>query len=100
MRKPLWMQLIRLSANKEVEDAQKVGDRTLAIFLGKGFYHFTTYNMVGRKPSVFENIPYENHLEGQWSYIYYSYDLDAQTATGWVRFAGAAEDGEDIISRA
>jgi hypothetical protein len=51
--KPQWLQLARLTSNKDVEDATKTGDRTLAVFIGKGFYHFTTYSMIGPKASIF-----------------------------------------------
>jgi hypothetical protein len=74
VKKPQWLQLARFSSNEEVEDAKNMGDRTLAVFIGAGFYHFTTYNLVGPKVNVFQNVPYDNHLEGVWSFIHYSFD--------------------------
>ena len=41
--KPAWMALSRLSLNANYEgDARAVGDRALAIWVGAGYYHFTT----------------------------------------------------------
>lgn len=45
----------------------------LAVWVGKGFYHFTTYNKIGNKVSISQNIDYGDNLEGQWNYIYYSF---------------------------
>lgn len=39
------MMLARFTVTKDYQDMKELGDRTLAIFIGKGFYHFTTYNM-------------------------------------------------------
>ena len=38
-----WSIIARLSKNADYADA-RVGDRTLAVWLGDGFYHFTTYD--------------------------------------------------------
>jgi hypothetical protein len=38
----------------------------LATFIGKGYYHFTTYEK-------FVDINYHHSLEGIWNFIYYSY---------------------------
>lgn len=50
-----------------------VGDRTLANFLGRGFYHFATYNLNNNAVNVIQNINYDNSLEGVWNFIYFSY---------------------------
>jgi hypothetical protein len=42
-----------MAINKPYDDMKTVGDRTLAIWVGKGFYHFTTYNL---KNNVVNNI--------------------------------------------
>jgi hypothetical protein len=42
--KPEWMGLTRMTTNRNFEDATRPGDRTLAIWIGRGFYHFTTYD--------------------------------------------------------
>lgn len=41
--KPDWMGMTRLTVNRDYTDASKPGDRTLAIWVGRGYYHFTTY---------------------------------------------------------
>lgn len=45
--KPDWMALARFTSNTDHKDLANVADRTLAIWVGKGFYHFTTYNLRG-----------------------------------------------------
>jgi hypothetical protein len=60
VKKPLWQQLVRFSSNKPTEDAANVGDRTLAIYLSAGGYHFTTYNLKGPRLSVSKDIPYRD----------------------------------------
>jgi len=41
--KPAWMALSRLTLNEDYQrDAGAVGDRALAIWVGAGYYHFTT----------------------------------------------------------
>jgi hypothetical protein len=49
-----------------------MGDRTLAVYLGKGGLHFSTYDTVSENGDLFENIPYDD-IEGKWGYIYFSY---------------------------
>ena len=36
--------LIRLTNTEKFEDNVELGNRVLAIWVGKGYYHFTTYN--------------------------------------------------------
>jgi len=43
LEKPDWMGLARMSTNRALKDATNPGDRTLAIWIGRGFYHFATY---------------------------------------------------------
>jgi hypothetical protein len=50
-----------------------MGDRTLAVWIGAGFYHFTTYNTIGGRTTLSENMDYANRLEGVWTYFYYSF---------------------------
>ena len=64
-----------------------IGDRTLAVWIGAGFYHFTTYNTIGNVVNVINNVPYENNLEGVWTYLYYSYKQDEMTAKGYLKFS-------------
>jgi len=79
--KPAWMALARFTVNENNGDIG-IGDRTLAIFIGKGFYHFTTYNLRGQIPNVYENVNYGDQLEGVWTFFYYSYG--EEIATAWV----------------
>lgn len=72
-QKPAWLQLARFATNKEVEDAKSVGDRTLAIFIAKGYYHFTTYSLNGNKLSVGADVNYGDQLEGVWSFLYFGF---------------------------
>jgi len=43
--KSAWHPLFRLTSNKpeEITDGAKIGDRTLAVWVGDGYLHFTTY---------------------------------------------------------
>lgn len=65
-----------------------MGDRSLAIFMGRGYYHFTTYNIGRGKLVESDNIEYGGDLEGVWSFIYFSFDQDVECATGLIRFPG------------
>lgn len=47
----------------------------LAIWLGKGYYHFTTCDEAKKQPNVIANINYPEDLDGVWTYIYYSYSV-------------------------
>jgi len=51
-----------------------VGDRALALWLGKGYYHFTTYN--GGNPNVINNVNHPADIEGLWTFIYHSHNLE------------------------
>lgn len=44
LNKQPWHTLIRLTNQRNLNDMTNMGDRTLAIWIGKGFYHFTTYD--------------------------------------------------------
>lgn len=63
-----------------------MGDRTLAIWVGRGYYHFTTYNLKNNVVNNIQNIDYELSLEGVWNFIYYSYSASREQATGFVKF--------------
>ena len=65
-----------------------MADRTLAMWVGVGFYHFTAYGN-GNVNNVV-NMNYDNLLDGEWNYIHYGYKLiNANTgnAVGWVYFS-------------
>lgn len=67
-----WSFVSRLSKNNDLQDIT-LGDRVLAIWLGKGFYHFTTYN--DNNANIFNNVNHPTDLEGLWTYIHYSHSL-------------------------
>lgn len=57
----------------------------MAIWIGAGFYHFTTINVVN-------NVNYNNLLDGYWNYIYFGYKKFEKTGKviGHVMFGGNA----------
>lgn len=80
-------QLIRLTNTQKYEDSNQLGNRVLAVFIGKGYYHFTTYDISKKKASIAENIDYGDYLEGHWNYIYFSFTAkDNPRAIGFVHF--------------
>jgi hypothetical protein len=69
--KPAWMGLTRMTTNRNYKDATSAGDRTLAIWVGAGFYLFTTYTT--DNVNVYANVDYGMNLDGQWNFVYYCY---------------------------
>lgn len=89
INKPVWMGLSRLSVNRDFSDLSRPGDRCLAIWVGSGYYHFTTTN--GGVTNQISNINYDTFLDGQWIYIHFGYervDSDHGRAKGIVFFPG------------
>lgn len=68
-----WYIVSRMTKNKPYADVG-LGDRTLALWQGQGYYHFTTYNINGQ-PNLVNNINYGD-IEGVWTFIYFSYSLE------------------------
>jgi len=63
----------------------------LAIWTGKGYYHFTTYDKKTNKASISANTNYDDFMEGNWNYIYYSFTAqDQPRAVGFVHFGELA----------
>ena len=60
------------------------GDRTLAIWLGKGFYHFTTYSH--KYANIVHNIDHPVDIEGLWTFIYYSHNLYKKESVAMIKF--------------
>ena len=52
MDKAPFNHLIRLTNTEKYEDNVELGNRVLAIWVGKGYYHFTTYNKASNKVSI------------------------------------------------
>lgn len=69
---------------------QALGNRVLANWVGKGAYHFATYDKLTNKPNVYTDAKYDDYLEGHWNYIYFSYS--SGKAVGFV-FFGDLESG-------
>ncbi len=65
VNKPPWTALARLTINANYEgDARAYGDRTLAIWVGAGFYHFTTYGLAPESVNFWNNVNYDVQLDG------------------------------------
>lgn len=45
--------------------------RSLSLWLGSPFYHFCTY--IPGNSNYYSNVEYNQMLDGQWNYIYFSY---------------------------
>lgn len=84
VKKPAWLSLVRLTTNKPYADMAALGDRDLAIWIGRGFYHFTTYNLKTNVVNNIQNIDYDLSLEGVWNFIYFGYSGSRQQVTGFV----------------
>lgn len=68
--KATWHTLCRMTKNRNHGDIG-TRDRTLAIWVGVGYYHFTTYTPGNN--NVAQNIPYKEQLDGSWNFIYFAY---------------------------
>jgi hypothetical protein len=44
--------MVRLTNTEKYEDNNEFGNRVLALWVGKGYYHFTTYDKAANKVSV------------------------------------------------
>jgi hypothetical protein len=42
--KPQWMGMARLTTNQQYGDQDEIGDRTLGVWMGRGYYYFSSYN--------------------------------------------------------
>lgn len=71
MDKPTWMALARFTTNENYGDTG-YADRTLAIWVGTGFYHFTTYS--NGNNNIMNNVKYGTKLDGVWVYVYFGYE--------------------------
>lgn len=82
MRAP-WHTLARLTNRRNHADLAVPGDRTLAAWIGWGFYYFAAYSK-GINEKV-DKIPYKV-LDGEWNYVTFSYKKGS--ARGVVVFNG------------
>jgi len=67
-----WYIVSRLTKNPGTGDIG-LGDRTLAIWQGQGYYQFATFNVKGQ-PNLVQNVEYGD-IEGVWTFVYFSYSL-------------------------
>ena len=65
--------MIRMTTTPSYQDLARLGNRALAVFVGKGFYNFATYDVVREAPNIYANIDYGQELEGYWNFIYFGY---------------------------
>jgi hypothetical protein len=73
LEKPDFMGVSRLTINENNGDLTNLGDRTLAVFIGRGYYHFATYDLITNDVNVNQNIDYDTFLDNRWVYIYFGY---------------------------
>lgn len=66
-----WYFMSRLTSNDPYDNV-RFGDRTLAVWLGKGGYTFITLDKKTNNPNMYSAIPYGD-IEGVWTYLYFSY---------------------------
>lgn len=71
-------------------------DRTLAVFVGLGYYHFTTYNIdKDSSPNVIKNVKYGENFDNEWNFIHFGYKREGKNgqAKGYVYFS--EKEGDD-----
>jgi hypothetical protein len=74
--------------NENENNISNLGDRTLAVWIGNGIIHFTTYTFglkSGHTVNSTKNVNYGDDLDS-WFFIYYGYDWATFTATGYLKF--------------
>lgn len=91
-----WHNLVRISTNEPTwqKDLSNIGDRTLAIWLHRGYLHFATYsfNLNGRFPkNLWKNFAFTdnrktNEMKDQWVFFYFGQSKKTNTAVGYVKF--------------
>lgn len=82
--KPDSMEIARFASYDGYTDSDKIGDRVLSTFIGRGVYNFATYN--GKLTNTYSSINYADKLDGYWNYIYFGYSRSLQRATALVYF--------------
>lgn len=75
--------MARLTKNEKLGDVG-VGDRTLALWLGRGYYTFTTYS--GGNANIWKNINHPVDIEGVWTFVYHSHSLTQKQSTAFLKF--------------
>lgn len=87
--------MVRLSILPNSENIKFLGDRTLNAWVGKGYFHFTTYtynNMFGAgNVNIWQNIPYDGD-QTEWHFIYFGYSKIEKLAFVRVEFEDEAKE--------
>lgn len=65
--------IARLRLTNSEQDFVVLGDRTLAVWQGFGYYYFTSHDVPSKNPDVMQIIDNVGQTEGRWNFIYYSY---------------------------
>lgn len=73
VQKAPWHGLSRFTVNRGFGDVASHGDRTLAIWIGQGYYHFTTHDTITNRVNYYQNIDYGLELDNNWVYVYFCY---------------------------
>jgi hypothetical protein len=58
--KDTWHTIFRLSNTRVYEDLARAGNRVLAAWVGRGYYHFATHDVTTNRANVVQNINYDN----------------------------------------
>jgi hypothetical protein len=86
--------IARLTENNPYSDVD-IGDRALALFLGKDGLEFSTYDTVTNNGNVGIHFPVED-IEGKWVYVYYSYSGINEKASAIVHWADSEPTIQEV----
>lgn len=75
----------RVSQIQKYEDKKNLGDRNLAIFLGRDHWLFSTYDVETKNPDVNTKVPISHNFQSRWHYIYYSFNQKVGKAVAFVK---------------
>lgn len=75
----------RLTQNRVYSDYRKFGDRTLAVWLLRNVFVFTTYDYESNEKNLDKNIIKINaDIEGKWYFLQYAYSNNKKAAQAYV----------------
>lgn len=72
------------------------GDRTLTLWIGAGYFHFSTYTAELKgayNPNVPQNVEYKTELN-EWVWTYFGYSNDLKKAFAFSRFKNRIDTRE------
>jgi hypothetical protein len=99
-----WHTMYRMTLNSpaENENAKRLGDRTLAAFVGTlagGVIAFSTYSYDGvtgtGNPNVHQSIPYHDQLT-RWHYVYFLYEREHRSAFAEISFRSGKVESQFV----